>query len=107
MSNDHTAFFGDDDYSFKLTWKLRQELCNLTGGIGALCTRVFNKQFTFADLHHTIRLALIGGGLSPERAAALINTYAVDRPLIEIYPLALAILDRAWFGEPKHEVANG
>jgi hypothetical protein len=106
MSN-HTAFFGDAEYTFKLTGKLIVELDHLTGGIGALCTRVFNKQFTLADVHHTIRLALIGGGLSPERAAALINAYAVDGPWIETLPLATAILDRAYFGEPKHEAANG
>lgn len=107
MNEPHRAFFGDAEYTIRLTGKLTVELDKLTGGFGALCTRVFNKQFTLADLHHTVRLALIGGGLSPERAAALIALYAIDRPIIEIYPLAVAILDRAWFGQPKHEASSG
>jgi hypothetical protein len=103
----HRAFFGDAEYDFRLTPSLVIELEHKTGaGIGALCTRVFNKHFAQADIHETIRLALIGGGVAPERAAKLIASYAVDRPFSETYPLAVAILDAVWFGQP-HEVLNG
>jgi hypothetical protein len=104
----HTAFFGDAEYLFRLTPALVIELEHKTGaGIGALCARIFNRQFAQADIHETIRLSLIGGGLKPERAAALIASYAVDRPLSETYPVAVAILENVWFGQPNHEVANG
>jgi hypothetical protein len=104
----HTAFFGDAEYPFRLTPALVIELERKTGaGIGALCARIFNRQFAQADIHETIRLSLIGGGLKPERAAALIASYAVDRPLSETYPVAVAILENVWFGQPNHEVANG
>jgi hypothetical protein len=104
----HTAFFGDAEYPFRLTTKMTLELERVTGaGIGALCTRVFNKQFTHSDISETLRLSLIGAGMSPERAASLIAIYAVDRPLIETYPTAVAVLELGWFGHPKHEVANG
>src|SRR5882757_10273955 len=93
----HRAFFGDSDYDFRLSPILVIELEHKTGvGIGALCSRVFARQFAQSDIHETIRLALIGAGLAPERAAALIGSYAVDRPLSEIYPLAVAILDDLW-----------
>jgi hypothetical protein len=103
----HTAFFGDAEYPFRLSPALIIELEHKTGaGIGALCSRIFNRQFAQADIHETIRLSLIGGGLKPERATALIASYAADRPLSETYPLAVAILDAVWFGQP-HEAPNG
>lgn len=104
----HTAFFGDAEYPFRLSPALIIELEHKTGaGIGALCTRIFHRQFAQIDIHETIRLALIGGGIQPERAATLIASYAVDRPLSETYPVAVAILENVWFGQPKHEAANG
>src|SRR5712664_368556 len=104
----HHAFFGDSDYDFRITPALVIELEHKTGaGIGALCSRVFAKQFAQSDIHETIRLALIGGGTAPDRAASLIASYATDRPLAETYPLAVAILDDLWFGQPKHEAVNG
>jgi hypothetical protein len=104
----HRAFFGDAEYDFRVTPTLVIELEHKTGaGIGSLCSRVFAKQFALSDIHETIRLALIGGGTSPERAATLIASYATDRPLSEIYPLAVAILDDLWFGQPHHEANDG
>jgi len=104
----HRAFFGDAEYPFRLTAKLTAELEKTTGaGIGALCTRVFNRQFVHSDISETLRLALIGAGMTPERAASLVATYAIDRPLIETYPIATAVLELRWFGHPKHEIANG
>jgi hypothetical protein len=104
----HRAFFGDAEYDLRITPSLVIELEHKTGaGIGALCSRVFAKQFAQSDIHETIRLALIGGGTAPERAATLIASYAIDRPLSEVYPLAVSILDDLWFGQPKHEAQNG
>ena len=108
ISTSHTAFFGDANYPFRLSPALIVELEHKTGaGIGALCNRVFNRHFAQADIHETIRLSLIGGGLNPERAAALIASYAVDRPLSETYLIAVAILEHVWFGQPNHEAVNG
>ena len=104
----HQTFFGDAEYSFRLTAPLIIELERATGtGIGALCARLFAKQFSQTDITETIRLALIGGGTDPKRAVQIIASYAVDRPLSEIYPLAVAILDDLWFGQPNHEAVNG
>ena len=100
----HVAFFGDAEYPFRLTAKMILELERVTGaGIGALCTRVLNKQFTHSDISETLRLSLIGAGMSPERATSLIATYAIDRPLIETFPIAVAVLELAWFGNPHGE----
>jgi hypothetical protein len=102
----HTAFFGDGDYTFRLTPALIAELEQKCGSIGAVCHRVFNRQFAQADIAETIRLALIGGGTDPKRAAELIAAYVAGRPFAETWPLASKSLERAWFGAP-HEAVNG
>lgn len=107
QASSYSAFFGDAEYTFRLTAALRLELESKCGaGIGAICNRVFHRAFTQADIAETIRLALIGGGLDPKRAAALIATYVTDRPLSETYPLTVKILERVWFGAP-HKDDNG
>lgn len=106
--NSHTAFFGDAERMFALTDRIVRELERKTGvGIGGLCKRVFAGHFAHADLVDTIRLALIGGGTNPAEATALVDAYAIDRPFAEIFPLAVAILETAYFGSvtPNEEAA--
>jgi hypothetical protein len=101
------AFFGDAEHTFRITPALVVELESKCGaGIGAICHRVFRRQFAQADIAETIRLALIGGGTAPKRAAELIAAYVADRPLSETYQLAAKILERVWFGAP-HKDDNG
>ncbi len=99
----HRAHFGDDEYDFRLTLPTLLELERSTGlGIATICQRIFQREFAHADLTETIRLALIGGGTVPKRAAELTATYATGRPLAEIYPLAFAIAEATWFGKDDH-----
>jgi len=99
----YVTFFGDAEYTFKLTPALIDELEKKCGaGLGTIGARVFAKHFTQADLTETIRLALIGGGTEPKRARELVAAYATDRPITETYPLAAKILERLWIGAP-HE----
>lgn len=98
----HHAFFGDADYAFRITPELIVELERKCGaGIGGLCRRLFAGEFKHGDVLETIRLALIGGGTSPKDADALVAAYAVNRPLSEIYPVAVSILETLWFGNAK------
>src|SRR5947209_5634848 len=98
----HRQFFGDAERGFKITPQLVIELERKTGaGIGSLCRRLFAGEFSHADLTETIRLGLVGGGADPKEADALIAAYAVDRPLFEVYPLAVSILEVLWFGTSK------
>jgi len=98
----HTEqFFGDQKHTFALTDEMILELERKTDlGIGALYLRAVNMAFSLTDLTEVIRLGLIGGGKSPEQAKTLSTTYGTNRPIHEIYPLALDILDARW-GEPK------
>jgi hypothetical protein len=95
----HRAFFGDAERDFLLAPELIIELERKTGaGIGALCRRLFAGDFKHSDVCETLRLGLIGGGTSPKEADALVAAYALRRPLSEIFPLAVAILNKLWFG---------
>ena len=103
----YTAFLGDAEYPFKLTPAGVKELeskCN--AGLGLICSRVFARHFTQADIAETIRLALIGGDTAPKRAAELVALYVADRPLSETYPIAAKILERVWFGAPDEGEAS-
>lgn len=98
------TFFGDAERTFALTPVLIEELERLTGaGIGAIAKRLFASQFKHGDMLQTIRLALIGGGETPQVAASLTEVYAATRPINEALPLAVAILETVFFGKADHE----
>lgn len=102
----HTAFFGDGEHSFALTDNMITELERIADlGIGALYLRCVNMQFTLSDLVEVIRLGLIGGGATPEQAAQLTDTYGRNRPIGELYPLAMDILDARWNASDENEAA--
>ena len=101
----HHVFFGDGEHDFLLTPEMIVELERKTGsGIGSLCRRLFAGDFRHADLIEVIRLSLIGAGTSPKDANSLVTAYAVNRPLSEIYPLVVSILETLWFGNAKKDV---
>lgn len=102
----HRAFFGDAERPFMITAGLIVELeRKVDCGVGSLCRRLFAGEFRHADIVETIRLALIGGGERPDRAAELVAAYVLNRPLAETYPLAVAILETLWFGAPADNAA--
>ena len=56
-------------------------------------------------LQEIIRLGLIGGGTDPEEAKRLCATYAANRPLAEVFPLAFEIMEARWNGVAKPDAA--
>jgi len=94
-------FFGDAEYPFALTAALIMELEGKCGaGIGTICHRVFHRHMSQIEIHETIRLAAIGGGMPQKRAAEMVAAYIADQPLIASWPLASKILEHVWFGNP-------
>jgi len=92
-------FFGDAEHTFALPPAMILELERTTdAGIGRLCSRLFAREFAYADVKETLRIALIGGGMDPKRAAEMIETYVTGRPLIHGYEIAVAVLEHVWFG---------
>ena len=104
----YRAFFGDRERTFTLSDQMLSELERVTGtGIGALWMGLIGQTYSLATLHEIIRLGLIGGGASPEEAARLVATYAHNRPLAEVFPLAFETVNARWVGNKAsaHEVA--
>jgi hypothetical protein len=98
----HRAFFGDAERDFALPFDMVTELERVTGrGIGGLVRDLFAGNFHHREIIETIRLGLIGGGLTPQIAAAMTKAYAENRPLNETYPLAISILENLYFGRAK------
>jgi hypothetical protein len=98
----YRSFFGDAEYTFCITAPMLQELEAKRGvGFLALSMRVFTRQCAHADITEILRVALVGGGTSPKRAAELIAAYAADRPLSETWPLTAKILERLLCGNPE------
>lgn len=96
----HKQFFGDKDRAFVLTPELIKELERTTeAGIGGLCRRLFAGDFRLVEMRETIRLALVGGGETPEDAASLVSVYVDGQPIEASYVLAVAILETTWFGK--------
>lgn len=92
-------FYGDAEYPLALTPALVIELERLAGsGIGAITQRVFNRSFAYGEVVETIRIALIGGGMTAERAKQVTDTYAPIIPLVESMNVAVAVLERLWLG---------
>ena len=93
------TFFGDAERSFTLTPVLIEELERICGaGIGSIAKRLFSGQFKHVDMLATIRLGLIGGGENPQVAASLVAVYGAERPINEVLPVAVAVLETSFFG---------
>jgi hypothetical protein len=58
------------------------------------------------DVRETIRLGLIGGGMSPMDAFVMVARYVDDRPLTENTGAAAAVLMHALIGEPDDKVGK-
>lgn len=96
----HRQFFGDAERDFRLNADLVTELERKTGaGIGGLSRRMFSGDFKHQELLEVVRLGLIGGGESPQTAASLVTVYAAPLPIMELYALALPIIETLMFGK--------
>ena len=106
MSRDARVSFdwGDAEHSFRLPYGQIAELQEKTGcGPQFLLTRIIDGSWRVDDLRETIRLGLIGGGMDPLKALALVRQYVEARPLLESVIPARVILSAALFGVEGEE----
>ncbi|YBV97105.1 gene transfer agent family protein [Phyllobacteriaceae bacterium JZ32] len=101
------APFGDKQYPFCLGWKEAASFEEEHGGslYAILRQMLVSGSCEIRYLRGIIRWALIGGGMSSSEALGLIQRYVEGRPIGEFFPLALRILEAAYFG--TGEPANG
>lgn len=100
--------WGDGEHVFNIA-KIGQ-LLELEEKCGVGVAEVFNRlregRWRFNDVRETVRLGLIGGGMTPVKALALTKTYTDERPLAESHPVAMTILMAAIVGVPGEEVGK-
>lgn len=95
---------------FRLTFGGVLDLEQATGsGVGEIFLRVAGGRFGVKDVYHTIRLALIGGGLGILDAKRIMDAHFDTRPYLENSALAGQILSDLMTGiEPvEDEGGNG
>lgn len=73
-----------------------EEKCN--AGIATIFERVRRGGWYVSDIRETIRLGLIGAGLDPLKALALVVRYVDDRPWQESRPIAMQVIMAAMVG---------
>lgn len=98
--------FGDGDYVFDLGpigQRLEIESKCGTGLMGVL-RRLDEARVN--DYREPIRLGLIGGGMKPEAALAIVKNYVDARPVMESIPVARAILMAVLIGIPDDTVGK-
>ncbi len=109
MSRDSSISFdwGDDTYKFRLgIAELRQLQEKCDAGPAFILGRLFDGTWRVDDLIQTIRLGLIGGGMTPQAALALTRTHVEQRPLYESILPAQAILNALLAGAPDEPLGK-
>ncbi len=95
-----TLAWADADYDFDIrpSGQLRelQELCD--AGPQFIAMRLQTGSYREEDVRETLRLGLIGAGMAPSKALALVKRYVDPRPLQENLGVAQAILLAAIVG---------
>jgi len=97
-----TINWADGEYSFALTIKQLielQEKCD--AGPPHILARLEGRAWHVSDVRETMRLGLIGGGMSPADALKLTMRYVDERPLGENVLIAQVILSAAIVGAPE------
>lgn len=103
-----TLAWADGEHVFNIS-KIGQalELQDKCGcGIGEVMRRLLNGTFHVNDFREVIRLGLIGGGMKPTDALALVKRYVDERPWNESVLTATAIISAAMVGIPDEIVGK-
>lgn len=99
--------WADGTYLFRLTVPCAIELeqkCDAPFTV--IHSRLAANAYKVADVRETVRLGLIGGGLSPPKALDLVKKYIDERPITESWLVARAILGGLLFGFEAEPLGN-
>lgn len=69
-------------------------------GVSEVFQRISDGKWKINDVRETIRLGLIGGGMTPDASLKLVQRYVDDRPWAESVPVAMVVLMAAIVGVP-------
>lgn len=99
--------WGDGDHVFKLNLGLIRELQDkCKAGPAEIAERLSTGRWRIDDIREPIRLGLIGGGMKPVDALALVKRYVDERPLAENVLTAQAVIMAVLYGVPGDPVGK-
>lgn len=78
--------------------------CN--AGIGVIAARLQTGAYGINDVRETIRLGLIGGGASPEKAMNAVKNHVDANPLSHSVLVAYNVIEAVIFGVPDDPVGR-
>lgn len=81
-----------------------EEKCK--AGIAVIMTRLGSGSFGLNDVRETIRLGLIGGGMTPEKAMSAVKNHVDASPLASSVLVAYAIIEAVMVGVPDDPVGK-
>lgn len=91
--------WADGEYTFCLPLAQIEELQRICdAGPLVIAERLRQGFWKAEDIHATIRLGLIGGGMKPVEALRLVRLYVHEQPLADNAVPALAVINAALFG---------
>jgi hypothetical protein len=100
-----TADWADGTHEFRLAWGQLielQEACD--AGPYYILQRLFDGSWRVEYISQVMRLGLIGGGMPPPKALALVRRYVEERPPMENVLWAQAVLSAALMGARDEEL---
>lgn len=100
-----TIAWGDGEHKFNVA-KIAQALeleekCD--AGFPEILSRLREGRWRINDVRETLRLGLIGGGMSVPKAIVMVKRYFDDRPFGESVPAALVVMMAAVIGVPDDQ----
>lgn len=107
LRGETTIDWADGTYTFRLTLAGAIELeSKCDSPIAVIHHRLIANAYKVSDVRETIRLGLIGGGLDPVKALALVRSYVEDRPLAESWIIARTIMGGMFYGFEEHPISD-
>ncbi|WP_315833895.1 gene transfer agent family protein [Bradyrhizobium prioriisuperbiae] len=75
-------------------------------GIAVIMARIEAGAWGLSDIRETIRLGLIGGGMSPAKAAEAVKNHVDQNPLAHSVLVAYSVLQAVMIGVPDDPVGK-
>ncbi|MBR0695946.1 gene transfer agent family protein [Bradyrhizobium lablabi] len=99
---------GEDQFCLSKVGLILDLEAKCEAAIAVIFKRIANKDFYLNDLRETIRLGLIGGGMTPKEAIAAVNLHVDENPhgLAPSALVAYAVLEAVLVGVPDDPVGK-
>lgn len=106
-AGDVALAWGDGEYMFRLAYGDLRQLQEKTGvGPQVLWKRLVDGSWLIEDARNVLFFGLVGGGMAPPAATALVKAWCEQRPPAESILPAVTVLAAALFGAPEEPVGK-